>query len=228
MPRRALLVVGCTLVAALTGLFIGGQRVLERDRRQLYASYADGRRQLVEAAARGFEAELADIGDDLTLATALLEGADSPQVAERELHAIATIKREYLAMSARDGEGPITKVSALDAPEGVASRFDSELTHMIDVASSVPGVTQASAALAPLGDPAAWYRIFARRQIGTTLTVAVLLDATLIRLVLMPVALRLLGARAWWIPRWLDRILPEVTLGHGGIRETPALEGRQA
>lgn len=179
MPRRALLVVGCTLVAALTGLFIGGQRVLERDRRQLYASYADGRRQLVEAAARGFEAELADIGDDLTLATALLEGADSPQVAERELHAIATIKREYLAMSARDGEGPITKVSALDAPEGVASRFDSELTHMIDVASSVPGVTQASAALAPLGDPAAWYRIFARRQIGTTLTVAVLLDVSI-------------------------------------------------
>jgi signal transduction histidine kinase len=180
MPRRALLVVGCTLVAALTGLFIGGQRVLERDRRQLYASYADGRRQLVEEAARGVEADLADIGDDLTLATTLLEGADSPQVAERELHAIATIKREYLAMSARDGDGPITAVSALDAPGGIASRFDAELTHMLEVAASVPGVTQASAPLAPLGDRAAWYRIFARRQVDTAFTVAVLVDVSIV------------------------------------------------
>jgi putative drug exporter of the RND superfamily len=66
------------------------------------------------------------------------------------------------------------------------------------------------------------------KEMGVILAVAVLLDATLIRLVLLPVALRLLGARAWWIPRWLDRILPEVNLGHGGIRETPALEGHQA
>jgi putative drug exporter of the RND superfamily len=60
------------------------------------------------------------------------------------------------------------------------------------------------------------------------LAVAVLLDATLIRLVLLPVALRLLGARAWWIPGWLNRILPEVKLGHGRLPETPALEGRPA
>jgi RND superfamily putative drug exporter len=60
------------------------------------------------------------------------------------------------------------------------------------------------------------------------LAVAVLLDATLIRLVLLPVALRLLGARAWWIPGWLDRMLPEVNLGHSGMREGPALEGSQA
>jgi RND superfamily putative drug exporter len=66
------------------------------------------------------------------------------------------------------------------------------------------------------------------KEMGVVLAVAVLLDATLIRLVLLPVALRLLGARAWWIPRWLDRILPEINLGHGGMRETPALEGSQA
>jgi RND superfamily putative drug exporter len=53
------------------------------------------------------------------------------------------------------------------------------------------------------------------KEMGVVLAVAVLLDATLIRLVLLPVALRLLGARAWWIPRWLDRLLPEVNLGHG-------------
>jgi RND superfamily putative drug exporter len=66
------------------------------------------------------------------------------------------------------------------------------------------------------------------KEMGVILAVAVLLDATLIRLVMLPVALRLLGAHAWWIPHWLDRILPEVNLGHRGMRETPALEGHQA
>jgi RND superfamily putative drug exporter len=37
---------------------------------------------------------------------------------------------------------------------------------------------------------------------------AVLLDATLVRLVLLPAALRLAGPRAWWFPRSLDRVLP--------------------
>jgi len=66
------------------------------------------------------------------------------------------------------------------------------------------------------------------KEMGVVLAVAVLLDATLIRLVLLPVVLRLLGARAWWIPGWLDRILPRVNLGHGSMREAPALEGRSA
>jgi RND superfamily putative drug exporter len=49
---------------------------------------------------------------------------------------------------------------------------------------------------------------------GVILGVAVLLDALLIRLVLMPVLLRLLGPWAWALPRPLDRILPNVTFGH--------------
>jgi RND superfamily putative drug exporter len=43
----------------------------------------------------------------------------------------------------------------------------------------------------------------------------VLLDATLVRLLLQPVVLRLLGSRAWWMPAWLDRLLPKVALSHG-------------
>jgi putative drug exporter of the RND superfamily len=64
------------------------------------------------------------------------------------------------------------------------------------------------------------------KEMGVVLAVAVLLDATLIRLVLLPVALRLLGARAWWIPHWLNRILPDVKLGHGNLPNEPVLEGR--
>jgi len=52
------------------------------------------------------------------------------------------------------------------------------------------------------------------KEMGVILGVAVLLDALLVRLVLMPVALRLLGRWAWWLPRWADRLLPNVTFGH--------------
>jgi RND superfamily putative drug exporter len=50
------------------------------------------------------------------------------------------------------------------------------------------------------------------KEMGLILAVAVLLDATLVRLLLQPVVLRLLGPRAWWTPAWLDRLLPELGL----------------
>jgi RND superfamily putative drug exporter len=53
------------------------------------------------------------------------------------------------------------------------------------------------------------------KEMGVILGVAVLLDALLIRLVLIPVALRLLGRSAWALPRWLDKLLPDVQFGHG-------------
>ena len=53
------------------------------------------------------------------------------------------------------------------------------------------------------------------KEMGVILGVAVLLDALLIRLLLLPVLLRLAGHWAWWQPRWLDRVLPDVRFGHG-------------
>jgi len=52
------------------------------------------------------------------------------------------------------------------------------------------------------------------KEMGVILGVAVLLDALLVRLVIIPVALRLLGKWAWWLPHWADRLLPDVTFGH--------------
>ena len=43
---------------------------------------------------------------------------------------------------------------------------------------------------------------------GLGLAVAVLFDATIVRLVLVPATMELLGDRNWWLPRWLDRLLP--------------------
>ncbi len=52
------------------------------------------------------------------------------------------------------------------------------------------------------------------KEMGIILGVAVLLDALLVRLLLVPVLLRLAGPWAWWLPRWLDRILPDVRFAH--------------
>jgi RND superfamily putative drug exporter len=62
----------------------------------------------------------------------------------------------------------------------------------------------------------------APREMGVILAVAVLLDATLIRLLLQPVVLRLLGPRAWWMPTWLDRLVPNIGPSHGQPAGEPA------
>ncbi|GAA1222147.1 hypothetical protein GCM10009665_10440 [Kitasatospora nipponensis] len=53
------------------------------------------------------------------------------------------------------------------------------------------------------------------KEMGVVLGVAVLLDAALVRLVLLPVLLRLTGHAAWHTPAWLDRILPKIPFSHG-------------
>jgi putative drug exporter of the RND superfamily len=53
------------------------------------------------------------------------------------------------------------------------------------------------------------------KLMGTGLATAILLDATIVRMLLVPATMELLGDRNWWLPRWLDRILPEVDVeGH--------------
>jgi len=47
---------------------------------------------------------------------------------------------------------------------------------------------------------------------GMGLAVAVLLDATIVRMLLVPATMELLGDRNWWLPRWLDRILPKINV----------------
>ena len=59
------------------------------------------------------------------------------------------------------------------------------------------------------------------KEMGLILGVAVLLDAFLVRLLLVPVLLRLMGKAAWALPRGLDRILPDVSFGHGGEPTAP-------
>ncbi len=53
------------------------------------------------------------------------------------------------------------------------------------------------------------------KMMGLGLAVAILVDATVIRVVLVPATMTLLGEANWWLPRWLDRILPAIDIDGG-------------
>jgi putative drug exporter of the RND superfamily len=50
------------------------------------------------------------------------------------------------------------------------------------------------------------------KEFGVGLAVAIAIDATLVRCLLVPAIMTLLGKRAWWLPRWLDRLVPHVSI----------------
>lgn len=66
------------------------------------------------------------------------------------------------------------------------------------------------------------------KTIGFGLAVAVLFDAFVVRMAFVPAVLALLGDRAWWLPRWLDRILPRVDVEGAGLSRAPALAAQDS
>jgi RND superfamily putative drug exporter len=72
------------------------------------------------------------------------------------------------------------------------------------------GLIMASVFLAFVSQPDVIGKMF-----GVGLGLAILIDVLIVRLVIAPAVVMLLGDRAWWLPGWLDRILPDVSLeGH--------------
>ena len=62
------------------------------------------------------------------------------------------------------------------------------------------------------------------KEFGLLLAVAILTDALIVRMTLVPALLTLLRERSWYIPRWLDRLLPRITIEppHDGKAALPA------
>jgi putative drug exporter of the RND superfamily len=58
------------------------------------------------------------------------------------------------------------------------------------------------------------------KMMGTGLATAILFDATIVRMLLVPATMELLGDRNWWLPRWLDRLLPNLDV-EGHAEPTP-------
>ncbi|MFJ5176413.1 MMPL family transporter [Streptomyces griseoviridis] len=56
------------------------------------------------------------------------------------------------------------------------------------------------------------------KMIGFGLAIAVFFDAFVVRMAIVPAVLALLGKRAWWLPKWLDRLLPNVDVEGEGLK----------
>jgi putative drug exporter of the RND superfamily len=61
------------------------------------------------------------------------------------------------------------------------------------------------------------------KLMGVGMATAILVDATIVRMMLVPAVMQLLGGASWWIPRWLDRILPRLDVERAATPR-PALE----
>ncbi|MER5311370.1 MMPL family transporter [Streptomyces sp. NPDC002773] len=66
------------------------------------------------------------------------------------------------------------------------------------------------------------------KMIGFGLAVAVLFDAFVVRMAIVPAVLALLGHKAWWLPKWLDRILPNVDVEGEGLAKHTRETGETA
>jgi RND superfamily putative drug exporter len=62
------------------------------------------------------------------------------------------------------------------------------------------------------------------KAIAVGLAVGILVDAFVVRMTLVPAVLALLGRSAWWLPRWLDRILPDLDVEGARLGNTPPVE----
>ena len=76
------------------------------------------------------------------------------------------------------------------------------------VTASAGVVTSAAAVMVGVFASSSTLSLLEFEQIGVGLAAAVLIDATIVRAVLLPATLALLGRRNWWLPDWLDRRLP--------------------
>jgi RND superfamily putative drug exporter len=63
------------------------------------------------------------------------------------------------------------------------------------------------------------------RPIGFGLAFGVLVDAFIVRMLLIPAVMHVLGRTAWWLPRWLDRLIPDVDVEGASLERTHPLPG---
>ncbi len=89
---------------------------------------------------------------------------------------------------------------------------DTEAAIMFGLEKTARVITGAAAIMMAVFVVFAGAQIATVSQLGIGLTVAVLLDATVVRIVLLPALMLMIGDRVWWLPRWLDRALPRLNV----------------
>jgi putative drug exporter of the RND superfamily len=89
---------------------------------------------------------------------------------------------------------------------------DNQLAVARGLESTARTITSAALVMVTVFAAFAAGRLVPFKEIGFGLAVAVLIDATLVRTILVPAVMRLVGRWNWWMPGWLDRWLPRISL----------------
>jgi RND superfamily putative drug exporter len=122
---------------------------------------------------------------------------------------------------------------SMDYEVFMLSRIREEYSRTGDAASAVADglastarvITAAAAIMVVVFASFMFEELRELKLFGIGLAVAVLLDATLVRMVVVPATMELLGDRNWWIPGWLDRLLPRLDVErHTASRPRPAID----
>ncbi|WP_083884079.1 MMPL family transporter [Nocardia higoensis] len=100
------------------------------------------------------------------------------------------------------------------AKEHYEESGDTKVAQVMGLAHSGRVIAAAAAVMVAVFFTFALAEPLPPKEMGIILGVAVLLDAVFIRLVLLPVLLRLTGHAAWWSPAWLRRMLPDISFSH--------------
>jgi RND superfamily putative drug exporter len=87
---------------------------------------------------------------------------------------------------------------------------DTEYAVAVGLQHTALPITAAAAIMAAVFGSFVTSDVLEMKQIGFGLAAAVLVDATLVRIVLVPAVMRLAGRANWWLPAWLDRLLPHI------------------
>jgi uncharacterized membrane protein YdfJ with MMPL/SSD domain len=82
-------------------------------------------------------------------------------------------------------------------------------------------ITSAAVVMVAVFATFATLSVVSMKQLGVGLAVAILLDATIVRGLLVPAVMGMLGERNWYLPRWLDRLLPQHTIESPETAELP-------
>lgn len=84
---------------------------------------------------------------------------------------------------------------------------DNRRAVRVGITQTAAVVTAAATIMVVVFSSFLFTRILEIKQIGFMLGLAVLIDATIVRLLLVPALMRLMGSWNWWLPRWMDRLL---------------------
>ncbi len=82
------------------------------------------------------------------------------------------------------------------------------------LATSAPTISSAALIMTAVFTVFVFTGVPSIKELGLGNAVAIALDATLVRLVLVPATMQLMGEWNWWLPKWLDRILPDLGFEH--------------